>query len=385
MTGISVALANVAFVLVVLGVVWRMFREVLHASYGVFLLAMVTGTGVAVACLFAEGLFFGWIGVYSDVSSQTGMGLFSFDEDGDPLSGFGGALLAMLLFSAPLEEGGKLLAVWPLHTREKLVTRADSVFSALCVAGGFAMWESAYDALHVHQELMPLRVLLMTVGHLFFAGVWAFVLGDSLKRNRLRLTWTVATLFHGLFDHLVLVRGAGTLAVLVPVVASMGALSVWAIQSVGALPRALQWVMPAYGPTQGAFSRPIRGIKLRWIAMGALVTTGAALTALVLAVVIGHRIGIDFAAADEGDVRANGPLVLLGASVTSAFPLAGYLVAKASGSDSLVEAATGAAVSLAGAVIAVALAAPVTVVFALPVVPVAIALTCVGAWFGLAR
>jgi hypothetical protein len=119
--------------------------------------------------------------------------------------------------------------------------------------------------------------------------------------------------------------------------------------------------------------------------MGALVTTGVALVALIVAVLIGHRIGIDFAAADEGDVRANGPLVLLGASVTSGFPIAGYLVAKASGTRTLIEPAFGAAFSLTGLVVALALAAPVTLVFALPVVPVAIALTCVGAWFGLAR
>src|SRR5690606_22470299 len=106
---------------------------------------------------------------------------------------------------------------------------------------------------------------------------------------------------------------------------------------------------------------------------------------LVLAVIIGHRIGIDFAAADEGDVRANGPLVLLGAAVSSAFPVAGYLVAKASGTRSLIEPAFGAALSLVAFVIALTLAAPITVVSALPRLAVAIALTCVGAWFGLGR
>lgn len=383
MTGISIAIANFACLVLALGLVWRIFREVLHASNRVFGVALVAGVGVAAACWFVEHAFFEWIGVYADVVPVAGEG-FIPGSDG-VTAGLGGALLAMLLFAAPLEEGAKVLAIWPLHTRDKLVTRADSVFSALCAAGGFAFWEGTFHALELQQRFLLGRVLLESVGHLFFAGVWAFVLGDSLKRRRLRVTWLAATLFHGLFDHLVLVRGEGTLAVLVPVVGSMIAVAVWAIQSVAALPRALQWFIPAQAHLQGAFARPPEGVKVRWIGMGALVTTGVVLVALVAAVVIGHRIGIDFAAADEGDVRANGPLVLLGASVTSGFPFAGYLVARASGTRTLIEPAFGAAVSLFGVVLALALAAPVTLVFSLPVVPVAIALTCVGAWFGLAR
>lgn len=384
MTSWTIAIINLACVLLGLGLVWRVFREVLHASNRVFALAAVMGVAIAAACLFAERAFFGWIGVFADVAPASSADVFA--PSSDPLSaGLGGALLAMLLFAAPLEEGAKLLAVWPLHTKDQLVTRADSVFSALCAAGGFAVVEGASLALQLSQRFLFGRVLLVSVGHVFFAGVWAFVLGDSLKRRRLRAAWLAATLFHGLFDHLVLVRGEGTLAVLVPVVGSMIAVSVWAIQSVAVLPRALQWFMPAQVHLQGAFTRPVEGVKVRWIGMGALVTTGVALVALVAAVIVGHRIGIDFAAADEGDVRANGPLVLLGASVTSGFPIAGYLVAKASGTRSLIEPAFGAAFSLTGLVVALALAAPVTVVFALPVVPVAIALTCVGAWFGLAR
>ncbi len=382
MTGVSIAALNLVCVGLVLGLVWRVFREVLHASNRVFGVAWVLGLAAAAACLFAEAAFFGWIGVSADVAPVASD---EFTPGSDVTTGLGGALLAMLLFAAPLEEGAKVLAVWPLHTRDKLVTRADSVYSALCAAGGFAVWEGTLTALHSTQRFLLARVLLMTVGHFFFAGVWAFVLGDSLKRRRLRVAWLAATLFHGLFDHMVLVRGEGTLAVLVPVVGSMVAVSIWAIQSVAALPRALQWFLPAQVHFQGAFVRPPEGVKLRWIGMGALVTTGVALVALVVAVVIGHRIGIDFAAADEGDVRANGPLVLLGASVTSGFPIAGYLVAKASGTRTLIEPAFSAAFSLTGLVVALALAAPVTLVFTLPVVPVAIALTCVGAWFGLAR
>src|SRR5690606_23659471 len=227
MTGISIAVANFAFVGLVLGLVWRVFRDVLHTANRVFAVAWFFGVGVAAVCLLVERVFFGWIGVQADVAVV----VEQFDPGGETLpTGLGGALLAMLLFAAPLEEGAKVLAIWPLHTRDKLVTRADSVFSALCAAGGFATLEGALQAMHLTQSFLLGRLLLLSVGHLFFAGVWAFVLGDSLKRKRLRVTWLVATLFHGLFAHLVLVRGEGTLVVLVPVVGSMIGVSVWAVQ-----------------------------------------------------------------------------------------------------------------------------------------------------------
>lgn len=383
MTGVSVAVVNLACVALVLVVVRRLFRDVLHARTLTFAIAVMAGASLGAACLFVENTFFRWIGVYADVSQN--LVTNSSDSVSSAQAGFGGALLAMLLFAAPLEEGGKLLTVWPLHSRAQLETRADSLFSALCVAGGFALWEGTSHALYLEQRFVLARVLLVTVGHFFFAGVWSFVLGDSLRRKRLGLAWASATLFHGLFDHIVLVRGEGAMAVLVPVLLSMAALSVWGVRSVGALPRALQWVLPPEAELQGAFVRPVGGVKWRWTLIGAMVVTGVALTALVVAVVVGHRIGIDFAAADEGDVRANGPLVLLGASIMTAFPVAGYLITRASGARSIIEAAIGAALSLTGLVVALTLSAPVTVVFTLPMLPVAIGLTCVGAWFGVGR
>lgn len=388
MTGVSIAIVNLACVVLALVVVRRLFREVLHARFLIFVIAVLAGASLGAACLFVENLFFRWIGVYADVTRELvahASDATTSAQAGFGGAGFGGALLAMLLFAAPLEEGGKLLAVWPLHSRDQLVTRADSLFSALSVTGGFAVWEGTILALYLEQRFVLGRVLLVTVGHFFFAGVWSFVLGDSLRRKRLGLAWAAATLFHGLFDHIVLVRGEGAMAVLVPVLLSMAALSAWGVRSVGALPRALQWVLPPEAELQGAFVRPAGGVKWRWTLIGAMVVTGLALTALIIAVVVGHRIGIDFAAADEGDVRANGPLVLLGASVMTAFPVAGYLITRASGARSIIEAGVGSALSLTGLVVALTFSAPVTVVFTLPVLPVAIGLTCVGAWFGVGR
>jgi hypothetical protein len=109
------------------------------------------------------------------------------------------------------------------------------------------------------------------------------------------------------------------------------------------------------------------------------------LVALATAVFVGHRVGIDFAMADEGDVRSTGPLLLLGVAFLSAFPIAGYLVARASSATSVLEPALGAALALVAVVAMVSMASPVSVVFALAVAPVAFGLACGGAWFGLVR
>jgi hypothetical protein len=68
-----------------------------------------------------------------------------------------------------------------------------------------------------------------------------------------------------------------------------------------------------------------------------------------------------------------------------AFPIAGYLVARASSSRSVLESAIAAALAIIGGLVLLGLAAPVSVVFALALAPIALGLACVGAWLGIAR
>lgn len=51
MTGISIAVANFAFVGLVLVLVWRVFRDVLHTENRVFVVAWFLGVGVAASCM----------------------------------------------------------------------------------------------------------------------------------------------------------------------------------------------------------------------------------------------------------------------------------------------------------------------------------------------
>jgi multisubunit Na+/H+ antiporter MnhG subunit len=126
-------------------------------------------------------------------------------------------------------------------------------------------------------------------------------------------------------------------------------------------------------------------VMLRWVAVGAFVTLGLIIVLLALAVYVGHRIGIDFSLADESDVRSSGPLILLGTAVLLAFPVSGYLVARASSAHSVLEPALAAGAAIGAIVALLALTAPVGVLFTLAVAPLAFGLACGGAWVGLER
>jgi hypothetical protein len=131
-----------------------------------------------------------------------------------------------------------------------------------------------------------------------------------------------------------------------------------------------------------ALRRADRPIMLRWIAIGALVTIGAMLVGLAASIAFGHYAHVDFAAVDEHDVATTAPVALLGAGILAAFPLSGFLVARASGVPTLLEPALSAGLAIAASLVLLGLAAPIAMVFALAFSPIALALACAGAWVG---
>jgi hypothetical protein len=122
---------------------------------------------------------------------------------------------------------------------------------------------------------------------------------------------------------------------------------------------------------------------LRWILLGALVTMGVIITSVVGTVLVARRFGVDFSAVDEGEMTGAIPLALLGLGVLLAFPASGFLVARASGADSVLEAALSTGLAIVGTLVMLGLAAPVAVVFALAFAPIAFGLACAGAWVGI--
>lgn len=303
------------------------------------------------------------------------------------------ALLAMFLFAAPLEEGAKVLAVWPLYAAQRIPHVRQARVLAVAAGWGFAAGEaSALVSLGDGSWLGITRALLTVPPHVLSAVMWGVWLGTHTRAAWFSLAWLAAMVLRGAFDHVVLGRGPGLMVLALPLLLALLALA-WAISRRAALegrargvglahawsePPSLTAVWQALQPRQ-------QPLMLLWIAFGALVTLGVGLAALAFAIFIGHRAGLDFAAADEADLRSNGPLLLMALAIGAAFPAAGYLVARASGTRSVLEPALGASLATLAAVLFLSVTTPIAAVFALAITPVAFVLACSGAWFGISH
>jgi hypothetical protein len=296
----------------------------------------------------------------------------------------------MFLLCAPLEEGLKVLVVWPIYHWHYMTRPRLGLAYAVYAAAGFAAVESVALLFLEAAELQNFfRGLLALPAHLFFAGVWGYALGKgrSGRSTWFATAWFLSMLLHALYDHVIFGRGPGLWVAIVPLLILMG-LGAWLVlrdaapesesPASGAEPLSLRDV-------REALRRTDRPLMLHWIVIGALVTLGVMIACIAVAVYLGHRLGIDFAMADEADVRSSGPLVLLGVAILAAFPMAGYLIARASSAHSVLEPAMAAALAIAAIVFMLSITAPVGIVFALAVAPVAFALACGGAWFALER
>jgi hypothetical protein len=202
----------------------------------------------------------------------------------------------------------------------------------------------------------------------------------------------VATLLRGLYDHLIFARGLAALLGSIPLFVGIVVVSCLAARefgqraprrSVSGRPQPISTPPPSLRTVRDALRRAERPVMLGWIVLGAIVTVGVIVASVTGAVVLGLRLGVDFGAVDEGEVAGAVPLALIGLGVLLAFPASGYLVARASGADSVLEAALSTGLAIAGTLVMLGLAAPVAVVFALAFAPIAFALACAGAWIGI--
>jgi len=307
-------------------------------------------------------------------------------------SGVGSALLASFLLAAPLEEALKTLVIWPLYRMRRIDGPRLGLCYAVAAAAGFSaalgvsrLFTAPWDG------VLGLRVLCAVPAQLFFAGVWGYALGARRGQSGswFAASWLGSVALHGLYMHIVWGRGPGFLVAVVPLLVFMalGAASVLREvnpdrQTLAKLhlpePPRLSLVGEALNPRD-------QPLMLRWVVLGAFVNVGLMFALLVAAVAVGHRLGVDFSAADESDMTSAGPLALLGAALLASFPIAGYLVARASSAIGVLEPALAATLALASIVAILALVAPLGVLFALAVAPLAFGLACGGAWIGLER
>ncbi len=317
--------------------------------------------------------------------SFTGLGLGS---DG---RGTLGSALVMVLFFAPLEEALKVACVWPAYVRRRLLTGQLGATHAVLGAGGFAFAETLSWFLLWDQNswLDVLRAGIALPAHFFFAGLWGYMLGGGRRDRWFGPIWLLSVLLHGIYDHIIFGRGPGLLVVVVPMLLLMafGVRSVLGEPSSYSGRRSVYSLLeaPSLGTVREVMARKGRPLLVHWILLGALVTLGVMLSFLAAAVYAGHRLGIDFALADEAGIEGAVPIALLGGALLLAFPFSAYLVARASGSVSVLEPAwaTGAAILVVVGLFSVT--EPTALLVALGIAPVGFALACAGAWFGLER
>jgi hypothetical protein len=316
------------------------------------------------------------------------------------ITGAWASILTTLFVFAPLQEAAKLGVILPTRARA-LRGGWDGVLVGAGVAAGFACVEVAWfgrDAAHYGEASIFLvaRTLQATIARLFAGAIWGYAIGRARSRGRRfdrasLVAFSVATLLRGLYDHLIFGRGLAALLGSIPLFIGIVAVSYLAARELGSrAPRARPTTgripigpPPSLRTVRNAFRRAERPVKLRWIVFGAVVTVGVIVASVAGAVVLGLRLGVDFGAVDEGEIAGAVPLALIGLGVLLAFPASGFLVARASGADSVLEAALSTGLAIAGTLVMLGLAAPVAVVFALAFAPIAFALACAGAWIGI--
>lgn len=366
-----------------LWLVWRMppRRDPVRSVWGTFALGMVAS--IPVHPLEA------WLARATGISDQ-------LDRLASATS-----MLFLFLFAAPIEELVKVGAAWPAFRSGEFDEAFDGVLYSTAAATGFASMEAAI--LLTGQPIQAagvVRVALILVAQPLLSSMWGYALGRVRRTKvptiRFTVLWLCAVVLHALLEHLTLAKSLAALASAVPLVFGMALFAWWAARDLLArFGRAS--VLPP-GPLASLQPPPLREMRqvihrshrpvlFHWIPLGALTTTGVMLTAMVIAILVGRRLGVDFSVIDRAETSSSAaaPLLLLGAAVLGAFPVSGYLVARASRSEGVLEPALAAAVAIVAVLVVLGLAAPVALVLALAFAPVAFALACGGAWVGIGR
>jgi hypothetical protein len=378
MTSLLVISAGVLGLLVIAFALW-LWRRMVRDRYlpkERIILSLLAGGLMAGFALFVES----WALRFAEVSvvASPGRGL--------------AAALAMLLFCAPLEEALKALAVWPLYWSRRLVSGQVGAFYAVMCASGFAAVEVVAAVWVPNADYWTLlRVGFSVPAHLFFAGVWGYMLGGGGHRDRyFALLWVLSTILHGVYDHIVFGRGPALLVIVLPMLGLMavGVFGLLREQSSSSSERLTAYSLfeaPSVGSVRDVLSRRGRPVMLHWIVIGAFVNLGVTLTFLVTSVYFGHKYGVDFSLADEAGVEGILPILILGAALLAAFPVSAFLVARASRAASVLEPAWATGASIVVVLLLFSVTEPTALVIAMGIAPVGFTLACAGAWFGLER
>lgn len=320
-------------------------------------------------------------------------------------AGESGALVFLFLVVAPLQEAGKVAAAWPAFLSKHFDEPYDGVVYAAASSLGFAAVENAF-VLHAHPTggIWIARALLALPAHVFFACLWGYALGRAKEvKNRIPIfpaAFVTSIVAHGLYAHFVYGRGPGALLAVTPLLAAMGLVagllgrdlqtrsdreSLPSSVASGRLSRLSSAAQPpSLSAVRSALSHADQPVKVRWIVFGALVTIGAMIVGLGAGVLAARVMHVDVSTVNEHDFASAAPVMLLGVGLLGSFPTSGWLIARAAGVHTLLEPALASLLALTVTLVALGVAAPVTVVFGLAVSPIAWVLSCFGAWVGRA-
>jgi len=313
------------------------------------------------------------------------------------------AILFMFAFAAPLGEAAKVAACWPAFRSRHFDEPYDGVVYASAAALGFATVESAF-VLYTHTDGLGVwvaRVLFALPAHVFFASAWGWGLGRARQLREpgahFPMLFVFAVAGHGFYAHLVYGRGPTALVAAVPFLLAMGLVAFFiardlrrrsivsdrsritslSIASLEVLSRP-----PSLRAFREALKNRDRPIGWRWVGLGLFVHLGGMVLGIAVAIFFGHLMHVDFSIVDERDASTAGPVALLVAGLLAGFPISGYLVARAGELTTLFEAAAGSTLALVATLTMLGFFAPVALVFALALAPIALGLSCAGAWVG---
>ena len=330
------------------------------------------------------------------------------------VAGTGKAMLAATVMSV-VEQTALVLIVWPIYRAHRLHMRRAALGAGLLVGLGFALADGGWLIATSGSFGIVARVLVRSTHMIGGAMIWAAAASydQNHRKHWFPLAWLVAVVVQGFGNHVALGMAPGFCIVAIPtllvmVIAAVSELrdskrdtSATLHEEVPNQPDEFHVHMPAglrrlsrvsllpERPTihqiRVAWKHQHRPALLHWIAAGTVICLGSLLVSLVFAVAAAHGLGMDLSRVDDGDAAATGPMLLMGTFVVASYPVAGYLVALASAADSVFEPGMGALVSIVLVIALLSMTAPVGVVLALAIAPLAFGLACMGAWFGLEK
>lgn len=374
-------------------------------SFGLFVVVVWRG-GVgrrdsrAMAATFALGAVTGALAHVGIVRAEAVTGLSVRVAD----AGETGALVFFFLVAEPIGEAAKVIAVWPALLSRRLMSVGDGILMASSSALGFAAVEMSC-VVHDHPATMWLvRGILAVPGHLFFACAWGAALGLARATHRrvpiFPLAFVASVVAHGLYGHIVYGRGPGSLLALAPLIAAMVPPTLWFARSLdGRVPATpdsrsgfvARWSRlseafppPSFATVRRALAQEDEPLNVLWVFFGTLVVLGAIFVGVGMGVCGARWLQLNLAAVDDRTVTTAAPLLFLALGPFASLPVSGWLVARARGRHSLLEPVLSVSLALGLSVVGLGLVAPVAVVIALALSPLALVAAWAGARLGRA-